>query len=118
LDDIEKCIKDLDIDVLLGFSQGANVVDTYLTHRPAHSVKRAVIMSGYSLEGTLETPIEAPIDIQMLGVISEQDEVVLSTLNPSGNYVKSDVLFHDKGHKIPTRNPQIRKILVFMEKGD
>lgn len=50
------------------------------------------------------------IKIPLLGVSSESDTVVPIKLNPT-----EMVLIHDKGHKLPTRNPQIRKILIFLQ---
>lgn len=111
LNDIDELIKSYGISVLLGFSQGANVVDTYLSHRDHSRIKCAVIMSSYSLVD----PEREEVDVPVLGVVSEEDEVVPHHLNPT-DYVESRVLKHDKGHKLPTRNPQIREICIFMQK--
>ncbi len=112
LDDIDKLIIDNDITVLLGFSQGANVVDTYLSHREHAGIKCAVIMSGYSL---VDPGRKDKVDVPVLGVVSEADDVVPHDLNPI-DYVSTKVLTHNKGHKLPTSNPQIREICVFMQK--
>lgn len=106
LDDIGDFIKEYNIDALLGFSQGANVVDTFLSHRDHPTIKCAVIMSGYSLID----PNRNDIDIPLLGVISKEDTVVPFELNPT-----EEVLIHDKGHKLPTRNPEIRQICTFLQ---
>lgn len=111
LDDIAKIITDKDIHVLLGFSQGANVVDIFLSHRDHSSIKCAVLMSGYSLVDANRKEIDTPV----LGVISSVDTIVPSKLNPTG-YKENHVIEHDKGHKLPTQNPVIRQICVFMQK--
>ena len=106
LDDIAILIEENNINVLLGFSQGANVVDTFLTYRPG-LVERAIIMSGYSLVDPDRKISNTPVMI----VSSEQDTVVPCKLNPQ--YEKTSTLVHDKGHKLPTRNTQIREICTF-----
>jgi len=106
LDNIVLLVKENNISVLLGFSQGANVVDTFLTYRPG-LVERAVIMSGYSLVD----PDRKTSNIPVMIVSSEQDTVVPCKLNP--RYEKTSTLVHDKGHKLPTRNTQIREICTF-----
>ena len=111
LDDVQKMIDDNGIHVLLGFSQGANVVDTFLAYRGHDNIKCAVIMSGYSL---VDPNRKADIDVPVIGVISEADEVVPYQLNPT-NYTESHVIKHDKGHKLPTSNITIRQILTFMQ---
>lgn len=115
LDDIEKFMSEkketgIIFDSLLGFSQGGNVVDTFLSKRKS-SIMCAVIMSGYSLVDSDRVIINIP----MLSVVSDQDTIVPSKFNPVG-YSKEYFLYHDKGHKLPTRNPQIRKICTFMQK--
>lgn len=69
----------LDIHVLLGFSQGANVVDTFLAYKGNPRIKCAVIMSGYSLVD----PKRVSHTIPVLGVISEIDDIVPHNLNPT-----------------------------------
>ncbi len=112
--DIDFIIKEKNISVLLGFSQGANVVDTYLAYMNRDgNIKRGVLMSGYSL---VDEERRKDIDVPILGVISDSDTVVPSVLNPTG-YKESLVIKHDKGHKLPTSNKTIREILTFMQKG-
>jgi len=113
LNDVSKVIEDLKIDVLLGFSQGANVVDTFLAYKGNDNIKRAVIMSGYSL---VDSTRKKEIDVPVVGVISEADDVVPHNLNPTG-YTTSYVINHDKGHKLPTSNGTIRQLCVFMQLG-
>ena len=108
LDDIETIIKDNNIHVLLGFSQGANVVDTFISHRDS-GIKCAVIMSGYSLVDVKELT-RKELTMPLLGVVSNSDTVVPIEYNPT-----EMTLIHDKGHKLPTRNSEIRKICIFMQ---
>jgi len=112
IDDLGKIIKEKNIHVLFGFSQGANVVDTFLGYQNLEdypTLKCSVILSGYSLVD----PNRKPIDISVLGVISENDDIVLAKFNPTC-YKQTSVLKHDKGHKLPTKNPQLREICTFM----
>lgn len=109
LDDIKQIIQKENIHVLLGFSQGANVVDTYLAYRDSANIKCAVLLSGYSLVDANRQPVDVPV----LTVISESDDIVPAKFNPTG-YKENQVINHDKGHKLPTQNPQIRQICTFM----
>ena len=110
LDYIGELIVKLEIDVLLGFSQGANVVDTFLSHRDHPNIKRCVLLSGYSLIDENRKPV----DIPCLSVVSKEDTIVPMSLTPT-DYNENIVLIHDKGHKLPTSNPQIRQICSFMQ---
>lgn len=114
LSDIATVIKEKNIHVLFGFSQGGNVVDTFLAYKYSASefpsIKCAVILSGYSLQDSNRKDVDVPV----LGVISSADDIVPAKYNPTG-YTKGIVLEHDKGHKLPTKNPQIREILMFMK---
>ncbi len=112
LDDLHKSITDMNITVLLGFSQGANVVDTFMTHRNHQNIKRVVLMSGYSLVD----PLNKTVDVPCLTVISDTDEIVPSNLNPI-NYKELYIILHDKQHKLPTSNPTIRTICKFIGTG-
>ncbi len=117
LDDIGKIIKEKNINVLLGFSQGGNVVDTFLGYRDLNNypnIKCAVILSGYSLVANPKFLRYNP-NIPILGVVSDIDTIVLPKFNPT-HYQETSLLKHEKGHKIPTRKPQIREILTFMQK--
>jgi len=109
------------IDVLLGFSQGGNVVDAYLASRPSSPVKCAVIMSGYELLD----PARPTVRVPLLSVMSaadpsgppnpaHEDPVVPAALAPS-HYERVEVLRHTKGHRIPTSRPQLRAICTFMQ---
>ena len=113
--DIENLIHDNHIDILLGFSQGGNVVDTYLAVKKNTMIKRAVIMSGYSLLNP-PLPLSPSNNIPILNVISQNDTVVPFNLAPK-THDEIYTLEHDKGHKLPTKNSQIRKICIFMQNG-
>lgn len=108
LDDIDELVETLKIDVLLGFSQGGNVIDTYLSYGDNKRIKRAVIMSGYSLIDENRKSYNVPI----LAVTSKEDTIVPFDLTRK---LSDNVLIHDKGHKLPTRKPQIRRICEFMK---
>ncbi len=110
LEDIYQLIETNNIDVLLGFSQGGNVVDTFMAYKEHKNIKGVVIMSGYSLINEKE---DIEYDTPTLAVTSKADTVVPFDLTKKlyPNYI----LEHDKGHKVPTRNPQIRKICKFMQ---
>jgi predicted esterase len=110
LNDIDELIEENNIQVLLGFSQGANVVDTFLGYKGNKKIKCAVIMSGYALVDTNRENVDVPV----LGVISEKDDVVPYKLNPT-QYFVHNVIMHDKGHKLPTQNSIIRQICTFMQ---
>lgn len=110
LNDINKLIDDNDVQVLLGFSQGGNVVDTFLAYKGNPKIKCAVIMSGYSLVDSSRETVNVPV----LGVVSENDDVVPHILNPI-QYQEHHLIKHDKGHKLPTANGMIRQICLFMQ---
>ena len=109
---LDRLIDENQIDVLLGFSQGANVVDTFMTHAKHPNIKRVVLMSGYSLID----PTNQTVNVPCLSVISESDTIVPHLLNPT-NYKKSHVIPHNKGHKLPTSNKTIRDICEFIQIG-
>ena len=112
LDDVNRCIKENNINVLLGFSQGGNVVDTFLQHRPHQQIKKAIIMSSYSLNEVVKNKVD---DVEVLNVTSECDLIVKHTLFPK-NYNKLLHITHNKGHKIPG-NPIMRQIRKFILEG-
>ncbi len=111
MENISELIKSLNIHVLLGFSQGGNVVDTFLSHHINENIICAVIMSGYSL---VDSNRLNKIDVPVLTVISESDNIVPIKWNPN-DYIENYVLNHDKGHKLPTKKLDIRKICIFIQ---
>lgn len=105
LDRLDAFINDNQINVLFGFSQGGNIVDTYLNHYTQNPIKYAVIFSSYSFVGN-----EFYIDTPLLNVYSEADEIVKSEYRPK-MYSNLEEIAHDKAHKMPTSKPMIREIL-------
>jgi predicted esterase len=105
---LHQFIVDNSIDVLFGFSQGGNVINTYINHFIYHDyhIKYAVIFSGYNF-------IHDSLNIQhppLLNVFSEADDIVKPMYRPT-NYDHLEEMTHDKGHKMPTSKPMIREIL-------
>ena len=113
LDDVELFIKENNINVLFGFSQGGNVVDTFLQHRPHQQIKKAIILSSYSLNESVKKIID---DVEVLNITSECDTIVKHTLFPK-NYSKLLHITHNKGHKIPGSST-MRQIRKFILKGN
>lgn len=110
MDQIQRAIDELDIDVLVGFSQGGNVVDTYLATHEDTRIKRAIIFSGYELNNKDRQTVKIPT----LSVYSEEDTVVESKHRPSHYEILSEFK-HEKGHKHPTGNPLQRSFCEFIK---
>jgi predicted esterase len=94
----------------MGFSQGGNVVDCYLKYREHPQIKKAIILSSYSLVNDSEPSV---LDVKVLNVVSKIDEVVPWNLYPK-NYADAQLIEHDKGHKIPG-NVILRQIKDFIK---
>lgn len=114
---LSSIIKNENIDVLLGFSQGGNLVDTYLNYfnvvverEKKKKIRCAIILSGYSF---VDDKRSVKLDIPLLNVLSKTDEIVPYRLAPS-MYNHITILEHDKGHKTPTSKPQLREIVQFI----
>ena len=110
MNDVNKLITDNKINVLLGFSQGGNVVDTYLGYHPDDRIKCALILSSYSLVD----PNRKVSDVPIMNIISKSDAVVPYELAPT-SYSHIDIVEHDKGHKMPTSKPVLRDIIKYIE---
>lgn len=110
LNDLEAEIDKLNITALLGFSQGANAIDTYLAYKHSGKIKCAVMMSGYSLVD----PNRQKVDVPVLNILSHEDVIVPSKY-VSTEYVNSTILEHNKGHKLPSSKPQLRQIISFIK---
>lgn len=106
LNDVEQLIEENNIHALLGFSQGGNVVDTFITYRNNPNIKCAVNMSGYAFVDSSRKESVLPV----LGVASKNDTIV-----PFDLTIAKYMVEHDKGHKIPTRKPHMREILKFLQ---
>lgn len=107
LDELDTVISNLKIDVLLGFSEGSNLVDTHILNK-SNSIKCCVIFSGYSFVDTNRKQI----DIPMMNVCSDIDEIVKIQFMPI--YKNMIVKKHNMGHKIPMSKPFIREIIEFV----
>jgi predicted esterase len=109
LDNLDEIINKLNINVLFGFSQGANVASTFIDYRNNNSnVKKAVLCSGYSLVD----PDRKPSEILVMNVISDSDVVVKPEF--MSTYPNMKIMKHEKGHKLPTSKPFVREIIDFM----
>lgn len=109
---IDAFVTEHDVNVLLGFSQGANMIDTWLACRPDQTaVKRVVLLSGYQFVGTEDMPRSCD---SCLNVISDVDEIVPPGLLPRNGYSTLLLEKHNKGHKVPTTGDMRRKIVDFI----
>lgn len=111
LDDIKEIITQHNISCLIGFSQGANVVDTYLGYMSDHRVKSAVMFSGFSLCDESRKKSLVPI----INVISDQDTIVSNKMAPSAYYSIIEIK-HDDGHTIPKFEHIYLNICSFIKK--
>lgn len=110
LETLDVMINSLNIHVLLGFSQGGNVIDTYLVNR-INPIKCAVIFSGYSL---VDENRNNNCQTQIMNVYSDEDIIVPSKHMPI--YINMTLKSHDKGHKLPTSKPYVREIIEYIYK--
>ncbi len=110
MEDLDAKIKEVGASVLLGFSQGGNVVDSYLAHYNKEGlIKRAVLCSTYPLVEDRRPNDQIPI----VSVFSEADTIVPPSCRPTA-YTEIEEITHSKGHKIVTSKPVIRRICAFM----
>jgi predicted esterase len=114
MDDISKLITEHNISVLLGFSQGANVVDTYLTYKKDMRIKCGIMFCGYSLVDPDREKLQSNTPI--MNIVSEQDLIVPHNLAPLMYNGVKELMKHEKGHKIPTSKPHLREICNFISK--
>ena len=134
----DKCLQRLDdyiktnhIDVLFGFSQGGNIVDTYLRNY-VNNIKCAVIISGYSflyrtpnkrvtkydiVDGkynyTYELETMELLNIPLLNIYSESDKIVASKHRPT-MYKRIQDIKYETGHRHPTTKLVICEILEWI----
>lgn len=102
------------ITALLGFSQGGNVIDTYLSrYEGLTPIRRAVILSGYELVDPGRKMLATPL----LSYYSEADTIVPAKFRPK-NYEHLIEVAHDNAHKLPKGNPTIRKLCKFLNTGE
>lgn len=108
LDYVESIIRHEGVSILVGFSQGGNVIDTYLRWRNADShIKSALILNGYSFPRYHH--LTPTVDL-LVYVSSENDEIVNHELLHT-NYTSIVTFQHDKGHKLNTSKPFVRTIV-------
>lgn len=107
INEIDEIVKTLNIDVLIGFSQGGNVVDTYIVNKE-NNIKCAVIFSGYDLIDENRKKVNTPV----MNICSDIDDIVKSKYMPI--YDNMIVKKHDKGHKLPTSKPFVREIIEYI----
>jgi len=100
---------------LIGFSQGGNLIDTYLRYH-FFTCNRAVIISGYDfLNGN-----PAKVDIPMMIVHSPVDEIVPYSRRPKyENMVQMNFCEDEpsKAHRMPQSKPQLRALSQFILNG-
>ncbi len=113
---VDKCLERLDtyiktnqINVLLGFSQGGNIIDTYLQNYE-NKIKCAVIISGYGFLYRAVDKNNKRSDVPLLNVYSESDNIVAPKYKPH-MYNAISVIEHDYGHRHPTNKQIVRKIM-------
>lgn len=117
---LDKAIDETGATVLLGFSQGGNVIDTYLHHYGGTSkIERAVLCSTYPLVSWTASSAAVydqrpPLDLPVLSVYSSiGDDITPAAFQPMA-YTPLRTMTHTKGHKMVTSKPVIREMCVFM----
>lgn len=93
MEQINNSITENKINMLFGFSQGANVIDTYLQLTHDKRIEKAILISGYSFTGISRnclTPVTT--------VHSIVDNIVDPKYNPK--FIKSKCIVHNNGHKL------------------
>jgi len=107
---VDEFVNKNNINVLLGFSQGGNVVDSYARYME-NEISTIIILSGYSFVN----PEAKQVDVNFIDIFSDCDDIVPSDKHPTNyNSNKTTIIKHDKGHKVPG-NPIIRKILSLIQ---
>jgi poly(3-hydroxyalkanoate) synthetase len=113
LDYLESYIRENNINVLIGYSQGGNLVSTYLRLRNEDfHIKSASIISGYDF------PIYVKFQMKikkLVFVYSQSDEIVNHLLKPSINIscVYKD-LIHERGHKIEQKSDFVKNFVFLL----
>lgn len=109
LDYIEAYIKIREINCLIGFSQGANVVSTYLRTRNSDlHIERAAIISGYDFPKYTNKHIH---NIPLVFVYSKEDDIVNHELTPITLF-PTTTLIHNKGHIICNRSSFVTNFIT------
>ena len=109
---IDMLIEMYNISALLGFSQGGNVVDTYMhIGKNRNRIKCQVVMSSYSFFCADDTTVIVP---NTMIVASPEDHIV--SIDETRKIPHSVSVEHSKGHKVPTTSSKVRLIVDFLEK--
>jgi len=108
---IDEQIESNHIQVLMGFSQGGNVISTYLKLRQNSNINLAIIMAGYDFPMLSDVSVKIPI----LYIGSDQDQIVPMEYIVTG-YSNIDVLKHDKGHVINCKRSFVSMVVNWMYK--
>ena len=107
---IDEFIKMNNINLLIGFSQGGNMIDNYLTYyqkrnnESERNISFAIIFSGYQMLNSERTIND---NVKVINVFSNEDDIVPCMIRPT--FKTSFDIEHNRGHKIPN-NPIIRTI--------
>ena len=107
---IDELIKETGASILLGFSQGANAVITYMEVTRDERIRRIVSCSGYAFAGThTSKKIQTPL----LHTLSGADTVVPAYLAPR-HFEPTFEIKHDKGHRMVTRAQDCKQVIDFI----
>jgi predicted esterase len=110
LDYVSSFVKTNKINIFIGFSQGGNVIDSYLRLRNIDThIQTAIIMSGYSFPRYQNLMVSIPV----LFIASQSDEIVPFSLLPSG-YTNKTLMEHDKGHKIQLKKSFVNDVAKWL----
>ena len=110
---IDKSVKENNIEILFGYSQGGAAVDAYLAYMNKDSqIKKAIIMSGYSIID----PDRKKVKVPLLNIYSGADKVIAPIHNPTlTQYEDIRTFEHDKGHVLNLTRNVINEIYEFIE---
>jgi predicted esterase len=112
LDYLSAFVKTNRINSLIGFSQGGNVIDTYLRLRNNDThIQTAIIMSGYGFPRYESLLVSIPV----LFIASQSDDIVPFSLLPLG-YTNKTQMEHDKGHKIQLKKSFVNDVAKWLIK--
>lgn len=118
MDIVQAWVRARDITMLVGFSQGGNVVATYLRLRNAdRHIDRAIIVSGYDYPRYVH---DFPIEVERLVIVySDQDDVVSGHYTSDLVHTVSDtthvcLVSHDHGHRMSIPASGITQIVALV----
>lgn len=111
LDYLEENIRINNINILIGFSQGGNLVSTYLRKRNSDlHIKRAAIISGYDFPAYTEESLKVE---RLVLVFSRDDEIVDYHLTPAIKIPEDSLIMeHCKGHKVNQQGSFITQFIT------